>query len=134
MEDLEQFQFDVKFVIKTSRHSAEIFRQVQDLEIKWYHAFYDKKLKQLQDDFTLGYEDFMAIQKRFQFDIKAKANPMLEHQQQIKFGMLTVSGHLYAETGRMLQICRQKALIKCGLAINTIAVAVFVVDIIYKSF
>ncbi len=118
MEDLQKFRADMKFVIQNSRHSAEMFKAVQEFEVKWYHVFYDKDLKALYKEYMSGYDNFMALQKRLQYDIKIKAEPTLEHQQQIKFGMLSTSGHLYAETGRLLKMHHHRAIIKCLFALN----------------
>ena len=120
MEDYEKFGADMKFVIKVSRDSANLFEKVQKHEVKWYHAIYDKTIVAVDQQFKREFHDYMAVQKRLQFDLKLQKGETLQHQDQIKFGMLTVAGHLYAEVGRMIKIDKKMALIKFVLSTNIV--------------
>lgn len=111
--DLMILNSELLQVTKSNKKAADLFQKVSICRVNWYSFLYDKEIKQLEDSLEQALSEHTCLMEQLEAECKeTAANPLKKQSVITRVAMLGVSGHLYAEAGRMLQKYRKLSLLK----------------------
>ena len=131
-KDILEAKADLLWCARLSRSSASLYKDVTTLKIQWFHWLYDKDIKVLEKQFAKDFQTHCMLTSQMHEKFRAsKDNSIKSTSAQTNIAMLSVSGHLYAEAGRILKEHRHRSIIKFALAVNIFALSVLLVKLIF---
>ncbi len=111
-------------VTRMATESSALALELSNFNVKWYHALYDKEIKQFEERLKSDFAVYSSTCKHFNDQVQIQEEG-LDSMDKTLFSMLSVSGHMYAESMNMLKIIRYRSLVLCGIAINLTAFLFF---------
>ncbi len=123
--ELLQRKGELLRVTRIAKESSALALELFDFKVKWYHAFYDKEIKQFEQRIKKDFEIYASTFDHFSNQIQMQEEGLSTIDKTL-LSMLSVSGHMYADCMRILKATRHRALILCAITINAIALLFFV--------
>ncbi len=131
-EELLEAKADLMMCTRVSRDAVNTYEDVQQFKVCWYHWLVDKELKTLEHNFLSGFNKHRALTDKMANKFRlAESKSVSDETAQTAIATLSVSAHMYVETGRLLSHYRTQSMIRFALAINIFVMSISVLSILF---
>lgn len=131
--ELTVIKQDLLDIANHNAGASDIFEKILNFKVKWYHCLYDSDLRELKREYNSSFENYRRYLARLQRQIKLQEQSELDRAgATTKLSMLSVSGHLYAEGGKLLLAQKRNAFAFFVMFLNVLFATGVIYSIIFS--